>query len=155
MLIEAALTTVIVGVAVVAMLSVIGQATRTNSDNRDLTKAIFLAQEIREMMASLPATNGPGTFGPGPGETLANYGDQDDFNGQSLSPPINAQRQRLTGGDWPQWRQEITVANVDPNNLSGHQTIYPGSTDMMRVTVTVKKNGRMMYQMSWLIAGNL
>ncbi|MDD4889874.1 MAG: hypothetical protein PHU85_08065 [Phycisphaerae bacterium] len=152
MLIEAALTTVIVGVAVVALLAVIGASTRTNGSNRDMTRALFLAQEIREAMAPLPARQPNGRFGPDAGETLATFNDQDDFNGLSCSPPINAQRQTLSTADWSGWRQEVSVANVDPNYLAGHQTFAPGTTDMIRVTVTIRRGTLTIYQTSWLVA---
>lgn len=152
MLIEAALTTVIIGVAVVALLAVIGSSTRTNGTNRDMTRALFLAQEIRELMAPLPACNSSGHFGPGGGETLATYDDQDDFVGRSFHPPVNAQRQTLTDAEWGVWRQEIDVASVDPNYLAGRQTITPGSTDMIRVTVTIRKGTDIIHQTSWLAA---
>jgi len=152
MLIEAALTTVIIGVAVVALLAVIGSATCSNGSNRELTRGVFLAQEIREMLAPLPACQDGGRFGPEAGETLASFNDLDDFNGQSFSPPINAQRQALPADEWAGWTQSITVANVDPNYLAGHQPIGGGSTDMVRTTVEVRKDGRLVYRLSWLTA---
>jgi hypothetical protein len=152
MLIEAALTTVIIGVAVVALLAVIGSATATNGNNRELTRGVFLAQEIREMLAPLPACQDGGRFGPEPGEALASFNDLDDFNGQTFTPPINAQRQALPADEWAGWTQSVAVANIDPNYLAGHQTIQGGSTDMIRVTVEVRKDGRLVYRLSWLAA---
>ncbi len=153
MLIEAALTTVIIGVAVVALLAVIGAATRTNGGNREMTRAVFLAQEVRELLAPLPAAEDDGRFGPELGETsLAAYDDLDDFDGLSFTPPINAQRQALGGAEWAGWTETITVANVDPDYLAGSQPLPDGSTDVVRVTVTVRKDTRLMHEMSWVVA---
>ncbi|MCG3181599.1 MAG: hypothetical protein BIFFINMI_03997 [Phycisphaerae bacterium] len=154
MLIEAALTTVIIGVAVVALLAVMGAGTRSNAGSRDLVRAIFLAQEVREMLAPLPMREeGSTTFGAESGETsLAAWDDLDDFNGRSFSPPVNAQRQTLSGQEWSDWRQQISVESVDPNNLAGHLTVPQGSTDFVRVTVRIYKGTKQVHQMSWLVA---
>lgn len=150
---EAALTTIIIGLAVVALLSVMGAATATNGTNRELTRAIFLGQELREAMASLPATDAQVEhFGAETGETLADYDDQDDFANRDFQPPINAQRQALAGGPWAGWRQHVDVANVDPNYLAGRQTLTGGSTDLYRVTVTVYRANKEMHRISWLAA---
>ena len=60
----------LLGVAVVALLAVIGQATRTNGANRDMTRGMFLAQEIRELLAPLPARTTGGVFGPEAGQSV-------------------------------------------------------------------------------------
>ncbi len=155
-LIEVALATIIIGLAVVALLTVIGAATRANGDNRDLTKAVFLAQEIREMLAPVPTRDPSGAFGPGPGETtLPTWDDYDDFHNRTFSPPINAQRQTLSGPEWTGWSQSITVKVIDPNYLAGHEPLSGGwVSDMARVLVTVRKGGSLVHQLSWVITVN-
>jgi len=131
---------------------VIGSATRVNATNRDMTRAISLAQEIRELLATLPTVEDGGGFGPEAGETsLAHYDDADDFDALTFTPPINAQRQTLSGGEWAGWTQAVTVQNVDPNYLAG-QAVPDGSTDMIRVNVTIRRGNQVMHQMSWVVA---
>ncbi len=152
LLIEAALATVIVGVAVVALLAVMAAGSNSNGHSRDLTRATFLAQEIRELMAPLPFEEEGGGFGPEGGETLASYDDIDDFASVTFTPPINGQRESLNDPHWNGWSQQVTVENVDPNYLAGHQALAGGSTDMVRVTVTITRNGKLVHQISWLAA---
>jgi hypothetical protein len=59
--------------------------------------------------------------------------------GQTFSPPINAQRQAIAAMDG--WSQQIKLENVPPDNL-GTTTAQPlGSTDLVRVTVTINYKG--------------
>lgn len=152
MLIEAALAIVIVGVAVVALLAVIHAGTKANAASRELTRATYLAQEIRELIAPLPSEEEGGGFGPEAGESLSTYDDIDDFQDVTFSPAINSQRQTLTDAHWDGWSQKVTVENVDPNYLAGHQTLPGGSTDMMRVTVEIYRDNRFVHRISWLAA---
>ena len=56
------------------------------------------------------------TFGPEGGETLTSYDDLDDFDGQTINPPIDALRTSIP--NMSQYSQVINVDPVDPNNLS-------------------------------------
>ncbi|MEM9418223.1 MAG: hypothetical protein AAGA25_04090 [Planctomycetota bacterium] len=158
-LIEAALTMVIVGVGVLAMVSA-QQAYHIKNDWAQRTgTAQMIANEIRELTLTLPhhdpitgsdtlgpETNEQGTT-PDPQTDVANYDDLDDFagtvtgagygSGVTFSPPINGLRLPITGME--QWSQVVTVENVFPDNLVADSTnIQPlGSTDMMRVNVAI------------------
>lgn len=149
-LIEAALTTVIVGTGVLAMVaaqqayhSKNGWAQRTNT-------AMLLANELRELTITLPAhdpVTGPANLGPETGETTVNdFDDLDDFagtidvngigSGMDFNPPINALR--LTVPDMDKWTQRIRVESVLPDNISSTFTQSlnaPGT--LKRVTVEV------------------
>ncbi|MEO0515188.1 MAG: prepilin-type N-terminal cleavage/methylation domain-containing protein [Planctomycetota bacterium] len=157
-LIEAALTMVIVGVGILAMVSA-QQAYHQKNDWAQRTgTAQMLANEIRELTLSLPhhdPISGSATLGPesnessaaGPQTDVANYDDLDDFagtvtgagygSGVTFNPPINGLRLAVDGLD--QWSQSVTVENVFPDNLAaGGSDVQPlGSTNMMRVTVDV------------------
>jgi len=157
-LIEAALTMVIVGVGILAMVSA-QQAYHQKNDWAQRTgTAQMLANEIRELTLTLPhhdPISGSANLGPesnestaaGPQTDVANYDDLDDFagtvtgagygSGVTFNPPINGLRLGIDGLD--QWSQAVTVENVFPDNLvAGASDIQPlGSTDMMRVNVAI------------------
>ena len=159
-LIEAALTMVIVGVGVLAMVSA-QQAYHQKNDWAQRTgTAQMLANEVRELTLTLPhhdPITGSVTLGPESNEVgstpdpqvdVANYDDLDDFagtvtgagygSGVTFKPPINGLRLPVDGLD--QWSQVVTVENVFPDNLvAGASDIQPlGTTDMMRVSVAVQ-----------------
>jgi type II secretory pathway pseudopilin PulG len=118
-LIEAAMTTVIIGVGILASMSLFAACSQQNMNSSEMTTAMMLATNIQEAMANLafcdPIT-GKTTFGPEGGETLASYDDLDDFDGQTISPPIDALRASIP--NLSQYSQVINVDPVDPNNLS-------------------------------------
>ncbi|MEM9753322.1 MAG: hypothetical protein AAF916_08035 [Planctomycetota bacterium] len=149
-LIEAALTTVIVGTGVLALVGA-QQAYHIKNDYAVRTnQGHMLANEIRELTANLPhhdPITSAANYGPEPGEgAVLDYDDLDDFAGTvsagfgaglTFNPPINAAGLTMTGLD--QWTQQVSVSNVDPANISvaTGSTLPIGTTDVMRVTVTV------------------
>ena len=109
---------------------------------------MLLANELREMTLTLPMFDpfgGAANVGPEPDElNLADYDDLDDFAGlvvagfgpgMTFAPPINALRQQIPNLNG--WSQQINVANVLQNNISSPILQPLGSTNLMRVTVTV------------------
>lgn len=98
-LIEAAYTTIILGIGVVAMVEAQQSFIRSNSWSNESSTAAFLAGEVRELMWSLPnhdpvsglfldTTNGNVLTGWGPeaGEVLAtDFDDVDDFDGMTFT----------------------------------------------------------------------
>ncbi len=150
-LIEAALTTVIVGTGVLALVGA-QQAYHVKNDYAVRTNlGQMLANEIRELTANKPhhdPITGAATYGPEPGElTVQDYDDLDDFAGPvtagfgaglAFNPPINAAGIPIANLD--RWTQEIRVSNVDATNISVSElnTLPIGTTDIMRVTVTMR-----------------
>ena len=149
-LIEAALTTVIVGTGVLAIVAAQQAYHQKNGWAQRTGTGMLLANEIREMTLSLPLHD-PITkaqnLGPEPNEpTLADYDDLDDFAGpidaagfgagMTFSPPINALRQQVPNME--RWSQEIKVENVLPDFINATFTQPLGTTDTVRVTVTVR-----------------
>jgi Tfp pilus assembly protein PilV len=178
---ETALTTIIVGLAVVALVKMTLNATQQNRYSERLTRASILADNCREMMAALPfndPASGTTTFGPQSGKTLATFVDVDDFDGfDSTNRPdlassapkgvIDANRQVITatiGGvtqvpdEWLGWRQQIAVDPVDQNNVTLALPKPDTARTVVRVTVTVSKqipgsnNYEQILQMQWLKA---
>jgi hypothetical protein len=159
-LIETTLTIIIVGLAITALVKLVLTNTQVNRYTQRLTTGCLLAENCREMLAGLPfsdPSNGTLTFGPETGETLAAFNDVDDFDGfdSTVRPdisgglpvgPVDAARRVITetvGGvtqvpiEWRNWRQQIAVDPVDPNNLN---TVYPKpntARTCIRITVTI------------------
>ncbi len=150
-LIEAALTTIIVGTGVLALVGAQQAYTVKNDYAVRANLGQMLANEIRELTANKPhhdPITGAANYGPEPGElAITDYDDLDDFagavtagfgTGLSFNPPINAAGVPIPNLD--RWTQEVRVSNVDPTNISVTQanTLPIGTTDVMRVTVTMR-----------------
>jgi len=160
-LIETTLTTIIVGMAITALVKQVLTTTQQNRYTQRLTTGSLLAENVREMMAGLPfsdPSNGTLTFGKEGSETLATFNDVDDFDGFDSTAradiaagqpvgPVDAARRVITqtvGGvtsvppEWANWRQQIAVDPItDAQNLNGLATKpYPART-CVRVTVTI------------------
>ena len=159
-LIETTLTTIIVGLAITALVKLVLSTTQQNRYTQRMTTGSLLADNCREMMAGLPfsdPSNGTQTFGPETGEKLATFNDVDDFDGFDSTVrsdiaagqpvgPVDAARRVITetvGGvtqvpaEWKNWRQQIAVDPVDSNNLN---TTYPKPNTArvcIRISVTI------------------
>ena len=131
--------------------------------------AILLANELRELTLTLPLEDpisGSSNQGAEAGETAVGaFDDLDDFAGPVTSgmgaglvfdPPINALRQQIENMDG--WSQQITVENVLTSHVSATLTQPLGTTDLMRVTVSVRYQGpndpdpNAVTQLRWLVA---
>ncbi len=167
-LIEASLTTVIIGTGVLAIISAQQAYHMKNNWATRTSTAMLLANEMRERTLSLPMHDpitGDTNLGPELDETVPlAYDDLDDFAGlvtggvgagSTFSPPINALGLPLT--DLTSWKQTITVENVLPDYIDATFTQPLGTTDMVRVTVTVfyidKKTGNdePVTTLSWVV----
>ena len=149
-LIEAALTTVIVGTGVLSIVAAQQAYHMKNGWAQRTGTAQLLANELRELTLTLPLHDpitGKSNMGPESDEHgIADYDDVDDFAGSvnasgqgtglTFNPPINALRQSVP--DMENWSQVITVESVRPDNISATTTQPLGTTSMMRVTVDVQ-----------------
>ncbi|MFI4860891.1 MAG: hypothetical protein ACIAXF_09450 [Phycisphaerales bacterium JB063] len=147
-LIEAALTTVIVGTGVLAIIAAQQAYHMKNNWATRTTTAMLLANEMRELTLGLPLHDpitGAKNYGPELDETsVVAFDDLDDFagtitagegTGTEFSPPINALRHEID--DLSGWTQRVTVENVLPDYIDAAFAQPMGSTDVMRVTVDV------------------
>jgi prepilin-type N-terminal cleavage/methylation domain-containing protein len=168
-LIEAAMVTVIIGVGVVAMLQLLAAGTVSNSEGTELTTAINLANNIREMsiglayydptdMAKVPPVYDWNTKEA----TVKDYDNIMDLDGQTdtwnlasdpqtgyqvFSPPIDVRRDPISNySGWAQW---VKVETVSANSVS---TVLPhdATSPTARVTVKIMRNNTEVYRMSWL-----
>jgi hypothetical protein len=155
-LIEAATTTVIVGVGCVAMLQLLAAGSMANGEGTELTIACNLAGCVRECLTGVAFSdpNVKGTWGAEPGENLATYNDLDDFDGKTFSPPMNARRKSL-GSAYIGWSQSVIVESVRPDDLKTvmpHVTLDPSLRPFSRITVNIKHNGKAVYTQSWTVS---
>ena len=126
-LIEAAMTTVIVGIGVLALMELLASGTVSNIRGTEMTTGVNLAKNIRELalqktFAELPA-----------------------MNNVSRKPPIDSRGEELT--DMSEWQQEIKVESVNPGLLT---TPLPAETPQaLRITATINRNGRKVCDLQW------
>lgn len=151
-LIEVIVATIMIGIAIVALVGSSQAFTQSNGFGIDLSNAEFLIEEIREMTTSMlvidPET-GTATFGSESGETSVSlYDDLDDLDGMSFSPPIDIYGNSLT--NMSKYTQQITVQNVNANNFAA--TVSDHSSDFVRITVTILANGNEISSASWIRA---
>lgn len=149
-LIEVLIATVLVGLAIAALLLASQSFTMANASGADLSTAEFLIEQIRELTALLPVIDPEGgttTFGPEEAG-LAAYDDLDDFDGATFSPPINAGRAVLN--NFAAFSQQVTVENVNASNFE--QVVTDHGSSFVRVTVSVRLNAKEISSVSWIRA---
>jgi type II secretory pathway pseudopilin PulG len=149
-LIEILIATILVGLAVTALLVASSSMTIANGAGTDLSTAEFLIEQIRELTALLPVIDPQTEMAVfGPEETgLAYYDDLDDFDDASFSPPIDANRNVLN--NFAAFSQIVLVENVNPSNFD--QVVADHSTSFVRVTVTVVLNAKEISSTRWIRA---
>ncbi|MCP4260675.1 MAG: type II secretion system protein [Planctomycetes bacterium] len=148
-LIEVLIGVLLIGLAIVSLMSANGALTQANGAGVELSTAEFLIEQIRELTTVLPVIDpatGTTTFGPEASETLANFDDVDDFNGANFSPPVSASRNALN--DLSAYTQQITVENVSVSDFE--QVVSNHSSFFVRVNVKVLLNTREISSARWL-----
>lgn len=154
-LIEAALTTVIVGTGVLAIVAAQQAYHQKNAWSQRTGTAMLLANEIREMTWSMPLTDPQGGEVRGAEESSvslfddlldfagtidgAGFGSGVTFGANGDYPgPINAMRGVIP--EMSRWSQHIRIASVQPDNIGadfGDTIGLVSDPEMLRVTVTV------------------
>jgi hypothetical protein len=154
-LLEAALTTIIVGTGIVATMQLFAVCTLQNRSASHMTTAMFLANNIQETMADLPFSDPSGVgFGlEEGGQPVSAYDDIDDFDAwdsADLAGPIDASRSAMA--ELAQYEQRVAVDLVDPNRLS----LDAAGTDAAKVTVRVmyrrtpESDAEEVHRISWI-----
>jgi type II secretory pathway pseudopilin PulG len=138
-LIEVVVSTVIVGVLIVATLNALGAATSSSRTAGNRAVAIGLADDLMAEIVKAKYVD-PGNspvFGPETGETTRNaFNDVDDYNGWSEQPPTAKDGTAYT--DRNDWKRRVTVDRVtvaDPTKTSTTET------GVKRITVDVDYQG--------------
>lgn len=146
-LFEVVLSTLIVGLTLVAALNTLGSASQTSLSTSDQAKAALLASDL---MAEILATSyvdpdGTGAFGnegtenpSGPREA---FDDVDDYNGWIASPP-----QRKDGTELPGlagWTRTVNVRHVNPDDLAS--VLAPDDDRGVKgILVAVERSGKVL-----------
>ncbi len=129
-LVEILFAILLVGLAVVGLISSNISFTQANGYGTDLSTAEFLIEQIRERTA------------------MVDYDNLHDFDGVSYCPPRD-----VAGGDlaaFPAFTQQITVENVSDSDFEDVVSDY--SSNFVRVTVTMLLNSRQISTMRWIRA---
>jgi len=150
-LVEVLIASAMVGLGVVALMGSMQAGTQINSAGRDMTVAVYLADEIREWTMKLAFEDPDGDEGSvvlaDASDVGGPFDDVNDLYGQSLDPPVDARGQPMP--DMAGWAQNVTVDWKDPTSLCSSAS--PGTTDVVSVRVTVTRNGRAVLTTEWLV----
>jgi Tfp pilus assembly protein PilV len=170
-LIEAAMVTVIIGLGVVGMLELLAAGTVSNSEGTELTTAINLANNVRELSLGLayydpqsdpadplkqPVWNSKEASVDLYDNIMDLDGSADTWNQQAadpetgyqkFQPPLDVGKKPIS--DYANWAQWVKVETVDPNNVTAVLP-HDAKCATARVTVKVMRNGNPVYKMSWL-----
>jgi len=148
-LIEVVISTLIVSLMLVAGLQAVGAVRAAGQwvDGRGcgMLLAQDLLAEILQQAYADPAW-GLGTLGPGADETVTGnrslYDDVDDYNGWQASPP---QYKDGTPIAWATgYERAVAVTWVNPNNPN---QVVGSESNVKRITVTVRRNGKEVAQL--------
>ena len=123
---EAALSIMIIGLGVVAMMQVFISGSEVNGYGDNLSKAVFLADEMRSMSEDVAF------------EDLLTF-DGETYNGADANGNL------VAGLD--SYVQTISAEGVDPDSLLPNVLAEP---EAIRMTVTVSRNGAEVTRLSWL-----
>ena len=113
---EASLAVLIVGIGFLAVMELFSACTMENQRSSQMTTAHLLCTNIQEMTANLAFKDpyyATTTWGAEGGETVGNFNDLDDFDGQTFSPPRDSTRAAIP--ELAKYTQVVTVMPVDPN----------------------------------------
>jgi type II secretory pathway pseudopilin PulG len=149
---EVLIAVVLVGLGVAALMVAAQSSTQVNAAGWDLTQATYIAQEIREWTLKLPFSDpDPADAGNPPGPDGTNpqifVDDLDDLMDVTYGPPRNGVGQAIS--DLGNWSELIHLDWKDPDDLC--TTVVPGSSDVIRVAVTVSHNGGEVLTTGWLV----
>jgi prepilin-type N-terminal cleavage/methylation domain-containing protein len=129
-LIESMMATVIIAIAIVALMASNLAYTSANTYGADLSTAEFLIEEIRELTA------------------VMDYDGLASLDDKTYSPPID-----MNGGslaDFANFSQIVAVENVNENNFT--VVVGDDASDFLRVTVSVTQKDEQISSASWIRA---
>ncbi len=151
-LIEVVVATVLVGLALVAMMTSVGSNTRVNDAGTKLTQGTFLAQEIREWTLSLPFRDqDAGDLGNQPGQDGSDpqiwVDDLDDLMDVTYCPPRDGQGYAIS--TLPSWSQTISMTWRDPDDLGS--IVSAGTSEVIYVNVDIKHRNKFIVGSGWIV----
>ncbi len=137
-LVEVLVAVLLVGLAIASLVATSGAFTMKNGAAVDLSTAEFLIEEIRERTAMMGFDELAAMMG---------FDELSAMKEASYCPPIDMNGEQLE--DFGVFGQQVRVVYVKESNLSDEIT---ESSDFVRVTVTITKNGRPISSASWIRA---
>ena len=142
-LVEAVVSTAIVGVMLVAALNTVGASQVTQNKMGQRSRALLLAQDLMAEILQ-QAYEDPDLASGSFGLTVAEiadgdrslWNDVDDYNGWSASPPQQKDGTELS--DFDGWGRSVAVGWVDSTEVGTERV---SDTGVKRIVVTVTFNG--------------
>ena len=151
-LIEALIATVLIGIAIAALVTSNISHTQANAYGMHTSTAEFLIEEIRVMTMPLEVTDpnsGTGVYGPEVDESsVTDYDDLDDFDGVTFNPPVDVNGNVLS--DFSEYSQVVTVENLDPGDFTN--VVVDHGSSIVRVSVSVVMNSKEISSTNWIRA---
>ena len=142
-LVEVAISSLLVGVVLVASMRVTGQALMVQRDRAEMSTAAFLAEGLLSEILLLPymepgQTSSPiGRGGDESSSDRRTLDDVDDYHGHVESPPRSKENLELPG--FQGWERAVVVQWINPANLT---QALGSESGVKRVTVQVSRNGQ-------------
>lgn len=133
-LIEVAICVVLLGIGILALLVATGSSTAVNGAGKDLSQAVFLAQEFREYCFNREI---------------------DTISSARHEPPINGLGNALSGYDG--WAQNIRAWYMNPDDLSmigtddPSQPNYIDESDIKYIECDIERNGQRVFSTGWFV----
>jgi len=151
-LVEALMSTAIVGIALAALMVANVSHSQANAYGVETSTAEFLIEEIRSLTMPLDLTDpnsGMDVFGAEAGEgSVSAYDDLDDFDGVTFNPPVDVGGNDLI--NFSEYSQVVTVENVDSGDLTN--VVSDHGSAIVRVTVSIEMNGKQVGSSNWIRA---
>jgi hypothetical protein len=150
------MTTAIIGFGVVGMVQLLAAGTVSNAEGTELTTAVNLANNVREISLGLyyndpeqPTVWSTKEGGTGnPNTDVLSYDDVFDLDGATFSPPLDVRRYPIS--NYTNWAQQVVVDTVDPDQIASARP-KNATWRTARVTVTITRNGTPVHTASWLV----
>ena len=144
-LLEVSVSTLLVGVLLVAALRTAGASISGQFKNAQRARAQHLAQDLMAevLQKAYIEAGGSAVLGPETGEISGTsrlaFDDVDDFHGLTDEPPVAFDGTAIAGGAG--WKRTLAVAFVQPNDLKASAASDQG---VKQVTIIVSFNGKAM-----------
>ena len=157
---------VIIGVGVLSMLQLLAAGSVLNSDATEMTKAMTLANNIREASMALkfydPDQSATARVWFSKETSMEHWDNITDLDGavdtwdtpedakgwQKFNPPIDGTRK--TVGGHKSWAQYVKVETVDPAKIRSVLPHDPNA-EVARVTVKITRDEVEVYRTSWIL----
>ncbi len=150
-LVEVLIAIALVGLTIASIVAANSVFTQNNSTALDISTSEYLLEQIKEFTMLLPVVDpqDPNLNFGNKEAALSDYDDLCDFDDETFSPPINAER--LTLPEFSTFSQKITVQKVSPSNFE-LVIADNGVSPFVRVTVEIYRHGQKLASSSWIRA---